>query len=185
MWHIALAAALADGPTTPQLYDVYTSDLRLDRTGMVTLGAWGAANIVGGVGGFFLAEDPTYKAFHMTNAAWNTVNVGIGAGGLRSVARRGKPSWPGLVVDLEQQRALYLLMIGLDTGYIAGGYALRSRGQQFDDPVRIGMGLSIMFQGAFLLAFDLGMASSKANLARRLHPWVFADEEQVAFGITL
>jgi hypothetical protein len=89
------------------------------------------------------------------------------------------------VVDLERQRALYMLMAGLDTAYIATGAALWSRGRALDDPARIGIGWSLIVQGSFLLAFDVGMASSKGGLARRLHPWVFADGEQVALGLTL
>ena len=185
MWTLCLGAALAAEPSTPQLYEVHEANLRLDRTGMGTLGAWGALNIAGGTLGFFAAEEPVWKTFHATNAAWNTVNVAIAAGGLRNVSRRGAPGWPGTLVDLERDRALYLFMAGLDTGTIATGAALWSRGQQLDDPYRIGIGWSLIVQGSFLLAFDLGMASSKGGLARRLHPWVYADGEQLSLGLSL
>ncbi|NJM05009.1 hypothetical protein HC891_00430 [Candidatus Gracilibacteria bacterium] len=48
-----------------------------------------------------------------------------------------------------------LVNAGLDVGYILGGLALL----RSEQPGRQGMGLSIVMQGAFLLAYDAWLAN--------------------------
>ncbi|MCP4917660.1 MAG: hypothetical protein GY913_12110 [Proteobacteria bacterium] len=184
MWSLLTLLSLAASPPENIVEHIHETNIRLDRTAMTTLAVWSAGNIVGGGVGFVQAEDTQWKAFHATNATWNLANLGIAALGLRSTKRRGDPSWPSLALDLERSRAIYMLNFGLDTGYIMTGMFLRARADHLGDPVRAGIGWSLVVQGAFLATLDLAVMTNKSTLARRVRPWVDAGPDQVAMGVT-
>ena len=143
---LLLTAALAAEPAP---------ELRVERAGTTVLGSFAVANIAAGTTGYFTADDPTWKAFHGTNAAWNTVNLGLAAAGAVSVARRPDES---LSQRQERGRRLHRVLAinaGLDVGYMAAGGTLWALGASDHRPELVGMGSALVLQGAFLLAFDL------------------------------
>ena len=157
--------AHAETPPREVLLEVRDAQQRIDRIGMSTLGGWAVANMAAGTAGWFVADDPEWAWFHLSNAGWNTVNLGLAASGLigarRAQASRSEPAWPALPLESARMRAIFLFNGGLDFGYMAGGGLLWQRGIYEDDPRLVGMGKSVVLQGAFLLAFDLTMATLK------------------------
>lgn len=172
-------AALAGTPGPALLQDVHERAVRTEQRGMAVLGGWAVANIAGGVAGSLLADDPTRKAFHQGNAAWNTVNLAIAGAGLVGTRRRAAedPQWPALPVQLANQRGVFLLNLGLDVAYTSSGALLWTIQ---DDPTRQGYGQALVLQGAFLGVFDLSMALLNARCAAPLRPYVSGDSVGVA-----
>lgn len=146
MLSLFLAAALASE----------APELQVERTATAVLGGFAMANLTMGTAGWWVAEDPAWKAFHGTNAAWNTVNLGLAAAGTVSLARRPDAS---LLERQERGARLHRLLLvnaGLDVGYMATGAALWGVGARDHRSAElVGVGSSLVFQGAFLLGFDL------------------------------
>lgn len=137
---------------------------------LAILGGWSAANLVGGTTGYVLADDPQWRSFHGTNAAWNVVNgaiVGLGAAGLHR--RRDGFETPEAL--LKHQRSLQTSLainIGLDVVYMGTGAALMALGTSSEREDLRGMGQSLIVQGGFLLVFDSAfLASLRANTRQR------------------
>jgi hypothetical protein len=153
MHAVFLSTALAAAPGTSAAEP--PPELRVERTATAVLGGFALANLGTGTAGYFTAEAPTWKSFHGTNAAWNTVNLGLAAAGAVSMSRRPDET-------LEERRArgtrlhrILAINAGLDVGYMAAGGTLWALGADGRDPNFVGMGSALVFQGAFLLAFDL------------------------------
>jgi hypothetical protein len=124
---------------------------------MSVLGSWAVGNILVGTPLYFTSDGPR-RRFHEMNVAWNLVNLGIAGAALAGAVR----DEPNLSVEQarEEQRRLesaLLLNIGLDTAYIASGWALLERSQRSvpDSDRWRGYGYSLLVQGGFLLVFDL------------------------------
>lgn len=128
-----------------------------NKTGMTILGAWGAANIVGGVAGALAASDREWKSFHTMNALWGAVNLGIAGMGYMGARKDAKQtlSCDKMLDRYESGKRLFLINAGLDVIYIGSGMALASYADELDNPARWrGYGKSVMMQGVFLVIFD-------------------------------
>ncbi|OSZ79066.1 hypothetical protein CAP35_12690 [Chitinophagaceae bacterium IBVUCB1] len=148
------AQKLADGAAFTKLN---VQRIKTNNTGMKILGAWGAANIVGGVTGALVATDKEWQSFHTMNALWGVVNLsiaGMGYAGARKEARENM-SCDKMLSRYESGKRLFLINAGLDVIYIGSGMALASYADELDNPARWrGYGKSIMMQGIFLVLFD-------------------------------
>jgi len=129
----------------------------VNNTGMTILGAWGAANIVGGVTGTLVATDQEWKSFHTMNALWGAVNLGIAAMGYMGAKKEATQtlSCDKALARYESNKRLFLINAGLDVMYIGGGIALSAYADDLSNTDRWrGYGRSITMQGIFLLVFD-------------------------------
>ncbi|MEL6343246.1 MAG: hypothetical protein AAFV53_08915 [Myxococcota bacterium] len=167
-------AALAGSPPPALVNDVHQRYVRTEQRGMLVLGGWAAVNIAAGSVGALTADDPTVRAFHQGNAAWNLVNLGIAIPGYLGARKKAQqpPAWPALPVEMANQRGVFLLNLGLDVAYMTGGVALW---QLQDDPQLDGFGQALLLQGAFLGAFDLTMAILNSRDAKPLRPYLRPD----------
>jgi hypothetical protein len=139
------------------------NEVRLNKTktAMTILGTWAVGNIaIGSV--LAKKKEGEDKAFHQMNAMWNGVNLTLAGFGLYS-AITADPASFGLYETFNEQQKLQKILLfnaGLDVGYMAGGLYLRERGKNTLDLEKSarykGWGRSIILQGAFLFAFDLG-----------------------------
>ncbi len=128
-----------------------------NKTGMTILGAWGAANIVGGVAGVLASSDQEWKSFHTMNALWGAVNLGIAGMGYMGARKEAKQtlSCDKMLDRYESGKRLFLINAGLDVAYIGSGVALSAYADDMNDSDRWrGYGRSVTMQGIFLLVFD-------------------------------
>lgn len=171
--------------------DLFNADrIDLTQNGMMVLGTWAVGNIV--TSGL-LTRNTTGEAqsFHQMNVMWNVVNAGIAGYGYFSL---GEGMGLSLAETLSEQRSIeniLLINAGLDVLYIAGGAGMNYYGRTREEANErlMGFGKSIMLQGAFLLAFDLGFYYFQAN-HREDTPWLDEHVEQAyigpaGFGLTL
>ncbi|MCB9682273.1 MAG: hypothetical protein H6733_12470 [Alphaproteobacteria bacterium] len=142
---------------------------RTNTVGMSVLLGWSLGNVAVGAGGWALASDPEWVAFHQMSIAWNGVNLALAIPGLVG-ALRDDPSSYDLRRTLRAtaaDRVTFALNTGLDVGWMASGAFLWERGLRTDDPRLIGFGRSMVLQGGFLLLFDLTMTLVHTTDARR------------------
>jgi len=135
-----------------------TKRISINKTGMVVLSGWAAANIAGSSYGYFKTGG-RHKYFHQMNVAWNVVNLGIGLYAWQSLAGQN-PAAFSLAESLSEGQSIeniLLLNIGLDLGYVALGGYLRERGLRKNSTRLQGYGPSLMLQGGFLLALDIAL----------------------------
>lgn len=134
--------------------DTWTFQSNLTRR----LWVWGVANVLGG-GVLMLARGrPFLQAFGSQAAGWGLVNGLIALlGGRASQKRRAallNPHDPEINIRENQNlRRILWINAGLDVFYMLGGVVLARSAQS--SPQRRGMGWGIVFQGAFLFAFDV------------------------------
>jgi len=128
---------------------------KITRNAMIVLGAWSTANLI--YSGIATGQTSgSNKYFHQMNVMWGGINLGLAA--LGYVGSRNKPG-ASLSKTLKQQSGIektYMLNMGLDVAYIAGGGYLRERSKRNtkDHQKFKGYGESIMLQGAALLVLD-------------------------------
>lgn len=125
---------------------------------MLVLGSWAVGNMALGLG-LYHQHQGEERYFHLMNAGWNVVNLGLATAGYLS-AIRVDPSSFDLFQTIHEQHQLqkiFLFNAGLDVGYILGGLYLRERSFRVEkNAERLrGFGKSIILQGGFLFAFDL------------------------------
>lgn len=128
--------------------------LRTQRA-MGVLGGWALANIGVGTAGFLATEGKT-KAFHEMNLGWNLVNLAIAIPSFLN-ARNEDPSSLNGLESLQKAywfERVFLINIGLNISYMAGGLYLRERALRLNNHRQQGWGNSLLLQGGFLLAFD-------------------------------
>lgn len=131
--------------------------IQTNTTGMVVLGSWGAANVAGGLSGYFIASDKEWQAFHGMNAIWGAVNGVIAVGGYIGARKEaGKDFTAETAYErFRSGKRLYLINAGLDVLYIGTGAALTAWAPQSNNnPMWSGFGKSVMLQGVALLIFD-------------------------------
>ena len=150
MLSLILACALAKTPPA-----TIPPERAVERTATAVLGGFAVTNLATGTAGYFAAPEPAWSAFHGTNAAWNTVNLGLAAAGAVSLARRPEESLAARQKRGERLHRVLAINAGLDVGYMAAGGAVWALGAQDDNPQLVGVGSSLVLQGAFLLGFDL------------------------------
>lgn len=116
---------------------------------------WNAVNLcVGAL--LMLAGGRFLRGVGSQFAGWAAINLGIGWFGARANAERAaRPDAKSPLIREMQARSLRRLLwinAGLDVLYMIGGlwYALRAK-----SPRGRGMGVGVIFQGLFLLIFDV------------------------------
>lgn len=162
--YLSLLLTLSFGYLFAQTTDLqHFNEIRLNKTktAMTILGTWAVGNIaIGSV--LSSKKEGEEKAFHQMNALWNGVNLTLAGFGLYT-AITADPASFGLYETFNEQQKLQKILLfnaGLDVGYMAGGLYVRERGKNTVDLEKSmkykGWGKSIVLQGAFLFAFDLG-----------------------------
>lgn len=134
--------------------------VRTNKTGMMILGGWGAANIVSGIAGFATAKKDVWRGFHGMNAVWGAVNGLIALGGYMGAMKEGRHPLTGQAAydRYISNRRLYLINAGLDVLYIGTGLVIGNAIRYNNHPnLYLGMGRSICIQGLALLIFDGAM----------------------------
>lgn len=127
----------------------------ITRTGMYVLGGWAVANLAGG--GLGTLVDPARADFHLFNAGWNLVNLGLAASGL--LGARNPVVSASISEEIRAQHRVektFLVNLGLNVAYMTAG-AFMAFGP-FDDQRTSQFGVALILQGSFLFAFDLSMA---------------------------
>jgi len=123
----------------------------------IVLGGWALANSGVGAAGWATAEEPWVRSFHAMNAGWNVVNLaiaGFGFFGALGETPETYDVWETIRRSENIERAL-MVNAALDVAYVAGGAYLTLRGDRDRDPQLLGLGRSVMLQGAFLFTFDV------------------------------
>lgn len=138
-----------------QLQSYNQERIDINKKGMLVLSGWALANMAVGGYGFFKTGGST-KYFHQMNAAWNVVNLTIGAFALQQYLQADPAafSFSQSIEEAKSMENILLLNIGLDVGYIAAGAFLWERGIRKDNNRLLGYGPSLILQGGFLLVFD-------------------------------
>ena len=162
MKKIALILLLSNcccGAFAQSLADFNYKRLETNKKAMLVLGTWAVGNIAVGATLMGKAEGEQ-KYFHQMNAGWNLVNLGLAAAGYYAAAKADPASFDAFNTLQEQYGVQKILLFnaGLDVGYMLGGLYLIERSKRTEKkPERLkGFGQSILLQGAFLFAFDLG-----------------------------
>jgi hypothetical protein len=166
---------------------------RLDRMqrSMFVLGAWGIVNVAGGAVGITQTSG-SQRAFHQMNLGWGIINLGLAASSWWTVSHTDPAAFDLYETAREHHRMQKILLFnaGLDVAYMAGGAWMLERAKtsaQNQDSLR-GFGRSLVLQGAFLFAFDLGAAMYLGGLEKQLPP--FFEQTSIGFngqslGLTL
>jgi len=149
---------------------------------MKVLGAWAALNIAGGAIGMARSSGEQ-KAFNQMNLGWGLVNLGLAASGWYTASQSDPTSFNLYQTTLEHHRLQKILLIntGLDLAYVAGGFWMMEKSKTaLQHQARWkGFGRSLVIQGAFLFAFDLGATIYHQSLERYLPP--FFDNATLGF----
>ncbi|MCY7352448.1 MAG: hypothetical protein LH606_17605 [Cytophagaceae bacterium] len=147
---------------------------RITESGMFTVTAWGAGNLI--ANGLSLKNaSGSNKAFYQMNMAWGAVDLLLGGVGLLG-NRRAKTDL-SVYESLEEQQKIekiFLVNAGLDVAYVTGGFYLRERAkaQEKNSERNEGYGRSLVLQGGFLLLFDGAMyAVHRAHFKRNKGFW--------------
>ncbi|MEL6616225.1 MAG: hypothetical protein AAFQ43_10830 [Bacteroidota bacterium] len=134
--------------------------LRADQTAHLwRVGAWGAANAVGGLALIALSDSESQqvrRAFGIQSAAWGTINMGIAAVGLLRGAGEASGDWATVHGAENTYADILLVNLGLNVGYAAVGTTMMiagSRGASNPDAWR-GHGAALILQGAGLFVLD-------------------------------
>ena len=137
-----------------------SQDLRADQAAHLwRVGAWGAANVAGGLALVALSDreaDAFRHAFGVQAAAWGAINVGIAAVGLATGPGEASGEWAAAFVAENGYADVLLLNLGLNVGYAAVGttlLAVAGRGVPNPSAWR-GHGAALVLQGAGLLVLD-------------------------------
>lgn len=129
------------------------------KRGMISLGAWGLANMVSGSIGAPLSEG-TQRSFHLMNLSWGVVNFAIALPGIISYSKSKDFSKDPLEIHkkFRSSKTVYLLNAGLDLGYTLSGLWMYERSKSISKKKNAemikGFGYSVIMQGAYLLVYD-------------------------------
>lgn len=147
-----------------EIFNQYNRELNThSRNGMIALGSWGVGNIIVGTAGALTTEKGSMMfSFHLMNASWNVVNLGIALPAYFGARKRlGKQyDIPGTFKLQRQQETLYAINLAADAVYIGSGVFLQEFGNRYNtkvDNLMKGIGYSLIMQGGFLLIFDAVM----------------------------
>lgn len=142
-----------------ELTDFNRQRLEKQRVSMLILGSWAVGNIALGAS-LATRREGESRYFHAMNAGWNLVNLGLATAGYLSSIKADPAAFDLYATIAEQHKLqkIFLFNAGLDVGYMMGGLYLMERSRRtVNKPERLkGFGQSILLQGAFLFAFDLG-----------------------------
>lgn len=156
---------------------------KLNHNGMIVLTSWASANIVGSGIGYALTKSEEEKNFHLMNASWGIVNLGIALPGLLA-----KEKTSATLYDLQKSQTqvekLFLANAILDVVYISGGFYMKEFANNQTDKTKQdrfnGFGNSVIMQGAGLMVFDLAMTILN-NRNRKKHLDPFLKKASVSF----
>jgi len=141
--------------------------MKINKTGMTVLGAWGIANIAEGSIGYFTAKRDEWKYFQEMNALWGVVNTSIAAVSLAAARkeRTEQLTFQQAYAHYHANKKIYLINSGLDIVYLGAGIGLVKYSEKTKNNPALfsGFGKSVAIQGAFLLLFDNIMYSSHAH----------------------
>lgn len=155
----------------------------INHNGMIVLTSWASANIVGSGIAYTLTKSNEEKEFHLMNASWGIVNLGIALPGLL-----GKEKTSATIYDLQKNQTkiekLFLANAILDVAYISGGFYLKEYSKNQPDIKKQerfnGFGNSVIIQGAGLMVFDLAMTILN-NRNRKKHLDPFLKKTSISF----
>lgn len=152
------------------LDSLHQTRLSLNKTAMLTLGAWAVGNMALN-GALMLGSSRTLSSsnqqeqvpfyFQQMNVFWNVVNLGLAAGGY--FGSLNEPTSAISLADAFEKQAsierILLLNAGLDVAYMATGAWLLERSKTDTERTALwqGYGQSLILQGAFLLVFDVAV----------------------------
>ncbi|GAB4163090.1 MAG: hypothetical protein Fur0021_37930 [Candidatus Promineifilaceae bacterium] len=126
---------------------------------------WGQLNVALGMA-LWLSGRPFWRGFGSQAVGWGAVNAGIALWGRRSNRKKEKDLQANTPAALAKEAAGLRRLLGinaaLDVLYIVGGLrVVHSGGEKWR-----GHGWGIVFQGGFLLLFDLAQAWRTPQEAR-------------------
>jgi hypothetical protein len=146
------------------LDSLHSTRLSINKTAMLTLGAWAVGNIA--LNGALMLNsskqaDPTPFYFQQMNVFWNVFNAGLAASGYFG-AMSEPANALSLANALEQQASIERILLfntGLDVAYIAAGAWMLERSKIDTERTALwqGYGQSLFVQGGFLLLFDVSV----------------------------
>ncbi len=166
------------GPAPPQDARALTYHRRrttLGLAGMSTLTTWSLANIAGGTIGNFTTTGSAHY-FHQGNAMWNSVNLVLGVVGIinETRARKRPVDLRAGRISSHKSQLAFIINAGLDVLYVSSGAVLWQLGPTArTEPMQhrlTGYGQALVLQGAFLFAFDVGMALAHELLPDGVRP---------------
>jgi hypothetical protein len=133
--------------------------LQITQVGMLILGVWAIGNMV--VNGFLLRKPVSLEQTHFSrmNIFWNLVNLGLAISGYMS-AHGSDPALINLIEttnDFNNMGKILLFNAGLDVAYITGGFLMKEMAKNRENKKDLlsGYGKALIWQGGFLLAFDV------------------------------
>jgi hypothetical protein len=142
------------------------------KHGMIVLGSWAGLNMGSGL----ILRNNTLgatKYFHEMNVLWNSVNLVIALNGFAQTQKEQPATSPFKILDKQLRLEKNLLFnAGIDVAYSMAGLWMLERANQMQtqekrDRLR-GYGRSLIMQGAFLFAYDLGFFLVENNSSRGL-----------------
>ena len=137
-----------------------SEDLRADQAAHLwRVGAWGAANAVGGLALVALSDreaDAFRHAFGVQAAAWGVINTGIAVVGLATGTGEVSGDWATALGAENTYADILLVNLGLNVGYAAVGTTLLVvAGKGVSNPSAWrGHGAALILQGAGLFVLD-------------------------------
>lgn len=156
---------------------------KLNHNGMIVLTSWASANIIGSGIGYTLTKSEEEKNFHLINASWGIVNLGIALPGLLANKKISATMYD-LQKSQTQAEKLFLANAILDVVYISGGFYMKEFASNQTDIKKQerfnGFGNSVIIQGAGLMAFDLIMTILN-NRNRKKHLDPFLKKASISF----
>ncbi len=162
---LVLVLAVGSNAQDMNVFHQYNRELNThSRNGMIALGSWATGNLIAGTAGALTTKPGSMMfSFHLMNASWNVVNLGIALPAYFGARKRLNKQYdiPGTFKLQRQQETLYAINMGADVLYVGSGIFLQEFGNRYsNDNVRNsfkGMGYSLILQGGFLLIFDAVM----------------------------
>lgn len=178
-----LVSILSNAQTDSIIKQFDSRKNKLNHNGMIVLTSWASANIVGSGIGYALTKSEEEKNFHLMNASWGIVNLGIALPGLLA-----KEKTSATMYDLQksqtQAEKLFLANAILDVVYISGGFYMKEYANNQTDLKKQerfnGFGNSVIMQGAGLMVFDLAMTILN-NRNRKKHLDPFLKKASISF----
>jgi hypothetical protein len=160
---VLLVAASSFAQTQEELNTFNKERLNIQKKGMGVLGIWAIGNIATGIVGYETTDGSVAQLYKM-NIIWNGVNLALAIPGYIG-ASKGKYDLSMRKTYKEQSgvEKTFMFNAGLDAAYIMGGLYLTEKAKTASTPKKhdehLGYGNSLMFQGGFLMLFDITMAA--------------------------
>ncbi|MEO6733531.1 MAG: hypothetical protein ABIN01_20070 [Ferruginibacter sp.] len=155
---------------TTELLSFEQHRIKAVKKGMLVLSGWSVANIIGGSVGTGTANKEV-RYFHQMNVIWNSANFLIAGLGYWGASKENINDLTLSKVLLHQNKTekTFLFNAALDATYITAGLYLTERSRRNTDPSKLkGYGNSVMFQGGFLLLFDVIMYNLHRQHGKKL-----------------